>query len=68
MNIHVVPSKGYVIDNVVSCCFDCNVDKLEDDVESMMARNKRIVDRVISGELVIPKCEKVILHKSHKTI
>ena len=63
-----VPSKGYVIENVVSCCFDCNVDKLEDDVENMMVRNKRIVDRVISGELVIPKCDKVILHKSHKTI
>jgi 5-methylcytosine-specific restriction endonuclease McrA len=64
----VIPSKGYVIENVVSCCFDCNVDKLEDDVENMMVRNKRIVDRVISGELVIPKCDKVILHKSHKTI
>ena len=61
-----VPSKGYVIENVVSCCFDCNTDKFEDDVESMMARNKRIVNRVIAGELVIPKCEKAILHKNHR--
>lgn len=62
----VVPSQGYILDNVVSCCFDCNLDKLEDDVESMMARNERIINRVISGELVIPRCEKVILHRNHK--
>jgi len=62
----MVPSKGYVIGNVASCCLDCNVDKLEDDIDVMMARNKRIVNRVIVGELVIPKCEKVILHKNHR--
>ena len=65
----VIPSKGYVLDNVVSCCYDCNLDKLEDDVDMTHARNKRIVDRVITGELVIPRCEKVILRNgSQKTI
>lgn len=64
----IVPSLGYVLDNVVSCCYDCNLDKLDDDVDIMMVRNKRIANRVISGELVIPKCEKVILHRNQKTI
>jgi len=62
----VVPLLGYIPDNTVSCCFDCNVDKFEDDVEITRVRNKRIVDRVISGELVIKKCEKVLLHKNHQ--
>ena len=61
-----VPSLGYVLENVVSCCCDCNLDKLEDDIESMKERNKRIANRVISGELVISKCEKVILHRGKK--
>ena len=63
----VVPSLGYTTNNVVSCCYDCNLDKLEDDVDTMMARNKRIANRVIAGELVIPKCDKVILHINHRT-
>jgi hypothetical protein len=54
----VGPSEGYVLGNVVSCCFDCNVDKLEDDVESMMKRNESIAVRVDAGELVIKECEK----------
>jgi len=58
----VVPSEGYVLGNAVSCCYDCNVDKLEDDVESMRIRNERIAARVDAGELVIKECEKVILH------
>lgn len=59
----VIPPRGYVVENVVSCCFDCNIDKLEDDIDTMMARNERIVNRVDAGELVIKECEKVILHK-----
>lgn len=58
----VVPSKGYVPENVASCCFDCNVDKLDGDVESMSERNERIADRVDAGELIIDECDKVILH------
>ena len=59
----VVPSLGYVLENVVSCCFDCNVDKLEDDIDTMMARNERIANRVDAGELVITSGPKVTLHK-----
>ena len=57
----VIPSLGYVLGNVVSCCYDCNIDKLEDDVESMRTRNERIAARVDAGDIVIGDCEKVIL-------
>jgi hypothetical protein len=58
----IVPSLGYVIGNVASCCYDCNVDKLDDDVDITMMRNERIAKRVDTGDLVIVDCEKVILH------
>ena len=60
----VVPILGYIIGNVVPCCCDCNTDKFEDDVDTMSARNERIVFRVIAGELIIDDCEKVILHRA----
>jgi hypothetical protein len=60
----VVPILGYVLGNVISCCCDCNTDKFEDDVDTMSARNERIVFRVDAGELVIDDCEKVILHRA----
>jgi hypothetical protein len=59
----VIPSKGYVIGNVVSCCWDCNVDKLDDDVETMCVRNEQIADRVDAGEFILDKSEKTILHQ-----
>jgi len=62
----VIPSLGYVLDNVVSCCWDCNNDKFEDDVVTMKARNERIADRVDAGKLIITECEKVILHTGRK--
>jgi 5-methylcytosine-specific restriction endonuclease McrA len=58
----VIPSLGYVINNVVSCCFDCNNDKLEDDIDTMSERNERIAVRIDNGELVIDNREKVTLH------
>jgi 5-methylcytosine-specific restriction endonuclease McrA len=58
----VVPSVGYVLGNIVSCCWDCNLDKHEDDVETMMRRNERIASRVDNGVLVIGTCEKILLH------
>jgi hypothetical protein len=68
----VVPSLGYVIGNVVSCCWDCNRDKHDENDEKTVRRNERIADRVDSGELVIDDFEKVILHngtqKSSKRI
>lgn len=59
----VIPENGYVSGNVVSCCFDCNIDKYKDDVDTMMRRNERISERVDTGGLVIEDREKVILHK-----
>lgn len=59
----LVPSLGYVTGNTVSCCFDCNVDKHESDVEMMMKRNERIAKRVADGDLAIGDCDKMILHK-----
>ena len=61
-----VPSFGYVSGNVVSCCFDCNVDKFEDDVDTMIMRNERIADRVDAGTIVVVECDKMILHKKHR--
>ena len=57
-----IPSLGYVLGNVVSCCWDCNNDKSEDDVETMRVRNEKIVNRVNAGDLLIIDCDKVILH------
>jgi len=58
----IIPSKGYVSDNVVTCCFDCNVDKHEDDVEMMMNRNEQIAKRLDAGKLVIDAHLDIILH------
>jgi 5-methylcytosine-specific restriction endonuclease McrA len=64
----LVPSLGYVLGNVMSCCYDCNLDKLEDDIKSTNARNEKISTRVDTGELVIESCHQVILHKgTHKS-
>lgn len=60
------PPQGYVIGNVVSCCLDCNIDKYDDDVETMVMRNERIANRVDAGELVIVDCDKVILHQGKR--
>lgn len=68
----IVPSLGYVSDNVDSCCWDCNNDKAKDNVDTMHKRNKRIAQRMDDGELVIGGHKKVILHNgthpSSKTI
>ena len=44
-------------------CYDCNLDKLDDDADTVSARNERIAVRMVSGELVVDDCEKVILHQ-----
>ena len=59
----VVPEKGYVIGNVVSCCDDCNIDKLSGDVDTMMIRNKRIANRMLSGKLILESCNKVLRNR-----
>lgn len=57
------PDDGYVIGNVAPACWDCNVDKYDDDYEMMMARNTKIVNRVKTGKLVIEDCPKAVLRK-----
>jgi hypothetical protein len=64
----IVPLSGYVNDNVVTCCFDCNLDKHVQDVDTMKERNERIAKRVADGVLVIANRERVILHQgTHKS-
>ncbi len=63
----VIPSLGYVVGNVVSCCCDCNVDKHDEDVGTMSARNERISARVDIGELVIDDRPRMILHYGFQT-
>lgn len=58
-----IPSLGYVIDNVFSCCFDCNVDKHVNEIDITTTRNELIAVRVDNGELVVRDCDKSILHK-----
>ena len=58
----VIPSLGYVTGNVVSCCFDCNLDKHDNDVCTTKNRNEIISVRVDTGKLVIYNCDKVIIH------
>ena len=57
------PSLGYVLGNVVSCCFDCNLDKLDDYIDTMSARNERITNRLLAGELIITDRKQTILHR-----
>ena len=59
----VIPSKGYILENVVSCCWDCNNDKHIVDVDMMIERNERIAKRVDNGVLIVNECVKVPLHK-----
>ena len=61
----VIPEDGYVIGNVVSCCWDCNVDKFKSDVNTTVQRNMRIAERVDTGELVINDCQQVIIHQGY---
>ena len=62
----IVPERGYVDDNVVTCCYDCNLDKHKHDVETTMMRNERIAKRVDDGVLVIIDCPRVIIHRDMK--
>jgi len=56
----VIPSGGYTLSNVVSCCDDCNRDKGMLSVESMKIRNEKITERMRNGNLVITNCSKVL--------
>ena len=56
----VIPSDGYTLSNVVSCCDDCNVDKGVCLAETMRIRNDKISERMKSEEIVIVNCDKVL--------
>jgi hypothetical protein len=56
------PDDGYVIGNVATCCFDCNVDKHKVDARATATRNNRIAERVDTGEIDIIVCPKIILN------
>jgi hypothetical protein len=58
----VIPDDGYTLENAVSCCFDCNVDKHEGCVDTMTKRNERIAERVDANKIIIEDCEKVNIH------
>jgi hypothetical protein len=62
----VVPSLGYVSDNVVTCCYDCNLDKHKYDVKMTMARNERIAKRVNAGDLAADNQHRTILHQGNR--
>ena len=65
----VIPRCGYVVGNTVSCCFDCNIDKHDNDVCTTKTRNEMISVRLDTGKLVINSCDKVIIHcGTNKTI
>jgi 5-methylcytosine-specific restriction endonuclease McrA len=62
------PDDGYVNGNVVSCCWDCNLDKHVNDIYTTMVRNERIAVRVDTGNLFIDDCKRMILHGgTHKS-
>jgi hypothetical protein len=56
----VIPDNGYTLDNVVSCCHDCNNDKSKWSVEIMMERNERIANRLKNGDITPLGYEKTL--------
>ena len=56
----IIPSDGYILTNVVSCCYDCNIDKGILSIDSMEIRNDKIAKRMKSGEVDITKSDKNI--------
>ena len=62
----IVPSNGYTLENTISCCDDCNVDKGMCLIESMRTRNKKIAERMKSEDILINGCDKVLRNKGIK--
>lgn len=56
----IYPEKGYAVDNVVTCCFDCNNDKASNSVKETVERNKIISDRLDNGEFDISSLCKIV--------
>jgi hypothetical protein len=49
----IIPGNGYVMENVVSCCNDCNNDKWTCSVDDMINRNEKIVNRLNNGDIAM---------------
>ena len=56
----VIPEEGYTLENTVSCCQDCNIDKGVLTVEETLERNENIAKRIESKELVLGYCRKYL--------
>ncbi len=48
----VIPTKGYTLENTVTCCYDCNIDKWFISIEETKQRNEKIANRMKSGDIV----------------
>jgi 5-methylcytosine-specific restriction endonuclease McrA len=65
----IKPSEGYVMGNVVTCCFDCNLDKHINSVEETARRNKKIAERLKNDHFDLKEfTNKVSKSKIHKGI
>lgn len=62
----IIPNGGYVLRNVVSCCHDCNTDKLDYSAEYMKKRNESIANRLDTSMIVLFECDTVIRNKGCK--
>lgn len=45
----IVPDDGYILNNCVSCCGNCNADKWDRSLEEFTLRDERITQRYLSG-------------------
>ena len=64
----VKPKDGYVFDNVVTCCFDCNIDKHISDLDTTLKRNERIVERLNNGYIDIIDCSMSVIHQGFRVL
>lgn len=63
----IIPSKGYTIDNTVSCCHDCNNDKLDLTIDVMKKRNLNIARRLKKGVIDFFDCDTSLRTKNSST-
>jgi hypothetical protein len=59
------PNDGYIPDNTISCCHDCNIDKGELSEDDMRKRNGNITNRLENGTLILFDCEISLRTKNH---
>jgi hypothetical protein len=52
----VIPDNGYTLENTVTCCNDCNVDKWDLSIEKIKKRNEQISNRIDANDLHFFDC------------